>query len=443
MAGGSGRVVTGGGMRGSLARVENERLWVDAVITGGTGPSGNVNISAVGGVAIGPTVPVSDGGGSLTVDGTVAVSSVGGTVTVVQPTHDNLNANANLQVGDVDVSNANPVPVSDAGGSLTVDGTVTVSGTVTVAGTVAVGPTVVPGTGATNLGKAEDAAHASGDTGVMALAVRNDIGTALAANGDYIPLMVNGIGHLFVAPFQPTHSQLNATVMVQGGNGSNLADVYQTGDPFGTQPFGIVPMGEVSSVGQWSHFLISGTGGLIVSVDSVTPGVGASNLGKQEDAAHANGDTGVMMLAVRKDTPTALAGDGDYIPLQTDNIGRLRISLDVQTIVFSGSTRGRPIQITGTTSGGANTLHTATTTSGQVDKMFMWLTNTSTAAVTVTVEFGTTGVGNELDYVVPGNETIIAIDGAVIGGAATDTIKAYATTASVVNAFGRVERLTS
>lgn len=42
-------------------------------------------------------------------------------VEVLQATHDNLNANANLQVGNTDVANGNPVPVSDAGGSLTVD----------------------------------------------------------------------------------------------------------------------------------------------------------------------------------------------------------------------------------------------------------------------------------------------------------------------------------
>jgi len=35
---------------------------------------------------------------------------VSGTVTVVQPTHDNLNANANMQVGNADISNANPIP---------------------------------------------------------------------------------------------------------------------------------------------------------------------------------------------------------------------------------------------------------------------------------------------------------------------------------------------
>lgn len=87
-------------------------------------------------------VNIHDGGNSITVDGTVAVSSVAGTVTVaatdldirdldsatdsvevLQATHDNLNANANIQVGNADVANGNPVPVSDAGASLTVDAT--------------------------------------------------------------------------------------------------------------------------------------------------------------------------------------------------------------------------------------------------------------------------------------------------------------------------------
>ena len=57
---------------------------------------------------------------------------------------------------------------------------------------------VVPGTGATNLGKAEDAAHTSGDVGVMSLAVRNDDVAALGgADGDYAPLQVNAAGSLY------------------------------------------------------------------------------------------------------------------------------------------------------------------------------------------------------------------------------------------------------
>ena len=60
---------------------------------------------------------------------------------------------------------------------------------------------VVPGTGATNLGKAEDAGHTTGDTMVPILAVRSDSDTALATTDlDYIPLSTNAAGHLRVAP---------------------------------------------------------------------------------------------------------------------------------------------------------------------------------------------------------------------------------------------------
>ena len=54
-------------------------------------------------------------------DNPVPVSGVDGALTVDQAVHDNLNANANIQVGDVDVGNDNPVPVSGVDGALTVD----------------------------------------------------------------------------------------------------------------------------------------------------------------------------------------------------------------------------------------------------------------------------------------------------------------------------------
>lgn len=55
---------------------------------------------------------------------------------------------------------------------------------------------IVPGTGATALGKAEDAAATSGDTGVFALAVRRDAATSGAAAGDYHELQVDATGYL-------------------------------------------------------------------------------------------------------------------------------------------------------------------------------------------------------------------------------------------------------
>ena len=103
----------------------------------------------------------------------------------------------------------------DSDGHLQVDVLSAASTAVTNAGTFAVQSTlqaadgtdignvdvasIVPGVAATNLGKAEDAAHGSGDTGVAALVVRNDVLEALTSHdGDYSVLQVNKTGALNV-----------------------------------------------------------------------------------------------------------------------------------------------------------------------------------------------------------------------------------------------------
>lgn len=61
-----------------------------------------------------------------------------------------------------------------------------------------------------------------------------------------------------------------------------------------------------------------------VVVNSATPGTGATNLGKAEDAAHTSGDVGVMALAVRNDSNAAFSGtDGDYTPIRVDSAGNV------------------------------------------------------------------------------------------------------------------------
>lgn len=64
-----------------------------------------------------------------------------------------------------------------------------------------IGTSITPGTAAANLGKAEDAAHTSGDTGVMALGVRNDtLATGVtSASGDYSQLSTDTSGVLMTA----------------------------------------------------------------------------------------------------------------------------------------------------------------------------------------------------------------------------------------------------
>ncbi len=92
------------------------------------------------------TVTIQDGGNTITVDGEVVIDdstpvevNIVEMVDVKQDTHDDLNLNANLQVADADVGNANPVPISDADGSLTIDGEVGLITGSSVIGKVATG----------------------------------------------------------------------------------------------------------------------------------------------------------------------------------------------------------------------------------------------------------------------------------------------------------------
>lgn len=108
-----------------------------------------------------------------------------------------------------DVSSSAPLPVNTAqingvtplmgnGASGTGAARVTLASDST--GNIAtIGTSVTPGTAAANLGKAEDAAHTTGDTGVLALAVRNDaLASQTSADGDYAAPTVDASGRQWV-----------------------------------------------------------------------------------------------------------------------------------------------------------------------------------------------------------------------------------------------------
>lgn len=193
---------------------------------------------------------------------------------------------------------------------------------------------VTPGTSATSLGKAADSVAGATDTGVAILAIRDDSLTTLTpADGDYAPLRVNSTGALHVTG---------------GGGGTQYQEdaAHTTGDT-GTMALAVrkdTAAALAGSDGDYTPLITDANGALhvavasgsvtasgTISVDTITtsivPGTSASHLGKAEDAAHASGDTGVMMLAVRKDTAAATAGtDGDYQPPITDSSGRLWVN---------------------------------------------------------------------------------------------------------------------
>lgn len=98
--------------------------------------------------------------------------------------------------------------------------------TVTTVSTVtAIGTSVTPGTSAAHLGKAEDAAHASGDTGVLMLAVRRDTATSdVSAAGDYAAPQVNQNGALYVTPVPNVGSGVTTYHAVAGAS-TNAANI--------------------------------------------------------------------------------------------------------------------------------------------------------------------------------------------------------------------------
>lgn len=86
----------------------------------------------------------------------------------------------------------------------------------------------------TGLSKAEDSVHVSGDQGVMALAVRNDAGTALAADGDYIPFSMDANGALRVTSADAAADAALANVAI--ANAVNTLAVAGTAEDLVASP---------------------------------------------------------------------------------------------------------------------------------------------------------------------------------------------------------------
>lgn len=258
---------------------------------------------------------------------------------------------------------------------------------------------VIPGTSATALGKAEDAAHSSGDTGVMALAVRNDTRASLSGtDGDYSPLQLNASGDLRVdgsAVTQPvsdaggsltvdgtvsisgtvtvgSHAVTNAGTFATQVDGAALTalqlidnivaveDAAASGGESGVPVLAVrrdVASSGVSADGDFANLSVDSTGAL-----RVTGGGGGTQYA--EDAAHSSGDTGTLALVVRKDTAATLAGtDGDYTGLIVDANGRLHVNASGAAVPITDNSGSISVD----DNGGALTVDNGGTFAVQVD----------------------------------------------------------------------------
>jgi hypothetical protein len=170
----------------------------------------------------------------------------------------------------------------------------------------------------------EDAAHASGDKGVMSLAVRTDTPASLAGTtGDYAPLQLDSSGNLRV------------NVAAGGGTGGTAAADETTFTAASTQ--GTAIQGAFDDTGsdtvaedKLGIARITTNRALHVNLRDATGAELSVGGGTQynEDTAHTTADKVTVAGVVRKDTAAQVAGtDGDYSTLINDSSGRLHVNV--------------------------------------------------------------------------------------------------------------------
>ena len=116
----------------------------------------------------------------------------------------------------------------------------------------------------------------------------------------------------------------------------------------------------------------------------------------------------------------------------------------IDKLHLSGSTDGRQILVAATASPGT-LIHTAQAgaTDGSYDEVWLYAVNSSaTVAVKLTIEFGGTGTGDQIETKVPPESGLfLALPGYVLRNSLI--VRAFAATTNVVAVGGYVNRLTA
>lgn len=109
---------------------------------------------------------------------------------------------------------------------------------------------------------------------------------------------------------------------------------------------------------------------------------------------------------------------------------------------LSGSTNGRNIEVAATATPGT-LIHTATSTSGELDEIYIYATNTSSSDVKLTIEYGgTTSTDDLIEKTIPAEDGLrLVIPGLLLDGGVV--VRAFAATTNVININGYVNRISA
>ena len=111
----------------------------------------------------------------------------------------------------------------------------------------------------------------------------------------------------------------------------------------------------------------------------------------------------------------------------------------IAPLVLSGSTDGIGVTIAGTSTGTADTIHTASATANVIDEIWLWVHNTHTTDVELTLEWGNST--RPLKFTVPFTDgAYVVVPGWRLEN--SKTVKAFADVTNVLMVIGNVNRYT-
>lgn len=286
-------------------------------------------------------ISIDDNGGSITVDGEVTANlsatdnAVLDAIQTAVEVLDNAIAGTEMQVdvvaalpagdnniGNVDIASAIPAGtnvvgkvrlVTANGDEITEDTDDSIKVTL-VADDVGIG-------GGTQYD--EDAAHTTGDTGTMSLAVRNDTLAALTdTDGDYTPLQVDAQGALFIQPVdsggtaitETTDHSMNVTIVADDA-GIGGGTQYDEDDAVPANPTGTAVLAErddalgglTPAEGDWTQLRTDANGALWTHDDALDAAISGSELQVDVVGALPAGDNNIGNV----DVASIAAGDNN------------------------------------------------------------------------------------------------------------------------------------
>ena len=110
--------------------------------------------------------------------------------------------------------------------------------------------------------------------------------------------------------------------------------------------------------------------------------------------------------------------------------------------LLSGSTSGKPLPISATSTPGT-TVHTAVSGTSAFDEVYIWATNVTGSSATITIEWGgTTDPGDHLakGLSIPANSgPVLIASGEVLNNSVV--VRAFSNTSNAINLVGYVNRI--